>query len=121
MMDRSVAKNKALMRKIVDMFATGDLSQVSTVIATEYIDHQGLQGVVITGADGFSRVVAAARTGCSDLRISIEDLMAEGDRVAARLRWVCLRPTGEKIARETIDILRFANGQAVEHWGTRFF
>jgi predicted ester cyclase len=109
--------NKALMRKMVRMFETGDLSSVAAVVGAEYVDHQGLGGMALKSADGFSRVVAAARTALPDLHVSIEDLIAEDDRVVARLRWHGTRPTGEHVDRETIDIVRFAGGRAVEHWG----
>lgn len=110
-------KNKALMRKIVKMFETGDLSNVAAVIAGEYVDHQGVDGTPITGRDGFGRVVQAARAGFSELDVGVEDLIAEDDRVVARLRWRGTRPTGEWSSRETIEIIRFAAGRAAEHWG----
>lgn len=112
-------KNKTLMRKIVKMFETGDLSNVAAVIAGEYVDHQGVAGTPITGRDGFGRVVQAARAGFSELDVSVKDLIAEDDRVVARLWWRGTRPTGEWSSRETIDIIRFAGGRAAEHWGAR--
>ena len=110
--------NKALMRMVVEIFETGNLSNVAAVIDAQYVGHQGLNGNALKGADSFSQVVATARTAFPDLRVSIEDLIAEDDRVVARLRWRGTRPTGAQIDRETIDIVRFAGGQAVEHWGT---
>lgn len=114
-------QNKAVMRKIIEMFATGDLSEVNSVFAEGYVDHQGLGEIEIRGPQGFSRVVTAARRACPDLQVDIEDLIAEGDRVVVRLHWHGARPEwGQRSARsdrETIDIVRFANGQAVEHWG----
>ena len=110
-------EHKAIMRKIGDIFVTGDLAQVHALIAPDYLDHQGLDGVVITGRQGFHRVVTAARTGLPQLRIVIHDLIAEDDKVVARLRWQSIDQAGNRIDRETIDILRLVNGQAVEHWG----
>ncbi len=105
------------MKKIVDIFTTGDLSEVNLVISSDYIDHQGLSGIDISGQQGFSQVVKAARKGLPNLHVIIQDLIAEDDKVVARLQWHSTDPTGKKIDRETIDILRFVNGQAVEHWG----
>jgi predicted SnoaL-like aldol condensation-catalyzing enzyme len=115
--ERIKGQNKALMRKIIEMFATGDLSNVSSVFAEDYIDHQGLGETEIRGPHGFSRVVMAARRACPHLQVGIEDLIAEGDRAVVRLHWRSAQPDGEESDRETIDIVRFANGQAVEHWG----
>jgi predicted SnoaL-like aldol condensation-catalyzing enzyme len=44
-------------------------------------------------------------------------LIAEGDKVVVRLRWHSTDLTGKTLDRETIDIIRLANGQMVEHWG----
>lgn len=112
-------ENKALMREMVRIFETGDLSRVASVIDAGYIDHQGFGGIALEGTAGFSFVVTAARTAVADLRVSIEDLIAEDDRVAARLRWHGTGSAGNQVERETIEIVRFAGGRAVEHWGTR--
>ena len=105
------------MRKMVEMFATGDISELGAVVSDDYHDHQGLRGVAVTGADGFRRVVEAARAATGGLSVSVADLIADGDGAAARLRWRGVSPTGEPVDRETIDIVRTRNGRAVEHWG----
>jgi predicted SnoaL-like aldol condensation-catalyzing enzyme len=112
-----VAANTSLLRALVRVFETGNLADVDTLIAPDYIDHQGLDGTVLRGADGFRRVVTAARSASSNLHIRIEKLIADGDHVVARLRWHGSNPGGERLERETIDIIRVAGGRAVEHWG----
>ncbi len=109
----------AVMRKMVEMFTTGDTSAVGEVVADEYQDHQSLRGIDITGPSGFARVVEVARTGTTGLTVTVEDLIADGDRCAARLRWVGVSSTGGSVDRATIDIIRAGDGKAVEHWGAR--
>ncbi len=104
----------AVLRSMVRMFATGDLDEVGSVVSPDYLDHQGLDGSSLRGPEGFRRVVAAARRGSGELTVEIQDLIVEGDRAAARIRW---RDSASD--RETIDILRTAEGRAIEHWGTR--
>jgi predicted SnoaL-like aldol condensation-catalyzing enzyme len=41
------------------------------------------------------------------------------DRAVARIHWRGRRRSGEKVDRETIDIVRVVDGRAVEHWGAR--
>jgi len=108
---------EVVMRKMVEMFATGDISELGAVVSDEYHDHQGLHGVAVRGTEGFRQVVAAARAGATGLSVTVADLIADGDRAAARLRWRGVSPTGEPVDRETIDIIRTRNGRAVEHWG----
>jgi predicted SnoaL-like aldol condensation-catalyzing enzyme len=105
--------SERVMRKIVEIFKAGNLDSVPSVIAAEYVDHQGLGDVEIRGPGGFGQLVMAVRS--SGERVAIEDLIAEGDRVAARLSW---HREQRGTSRETIDFLRIADGRAVEHWGT---
>jgi predicted SnoaL-like aldol condensation-catalyzing enzyme len=106
------------MRKLVAIFATGDLEAVESVVSPDYLDHQRFEDTEIRGPDGFRRLVTAVRRPAdTSVRVGIEDLIGEGERAAARLRWVHKSADGTEVERETIDILRCVGGQAVEHWG----
>src|SRR5690349_17195708 len=107
------------MLRMIAIFETGDLRGIEQVIDRSYVDHQGLAGLDMRGPEEFSRVVVTARTSLRDLQIVVEDLISEDDKVVARLRWRGATPNGEKVERETIDIVRFANGRAHEHWGAQ--
>ena len=52
----------------------------------------------------------------SDVRITIEDLVAAENRAALRPRWHGINHAGQMITRETLELLRFANGRLIEHW-----
>ena len=106
-----------VMRRMIEMFATGDVSALAAVVSDEYHDHQGLDGVAVRGTEGFRTVVEAARAGTLGLNVTIADLIADADRAVARLQWRGVSPTGETVDRETIDIVRTRDGKAVEHWG----
>ena len=90
------------------------------MLSTTYLDHQGLGQGDLSGLDEFRRVVAVARSAYEKLDVHIEDLLIDGDKVAARLRWSGAR-SGRRVQRETIDILRIKDGKAVEHWGARLW
>lgn len=103
----------AVLRAMLDAFATGDLDRVAAVVHPDYLDHQGLDGErPIHGVDGFARVVRVARAAMPDLTVEVLDLIEAPDRACARVRW-----TTPAATRETIDIVRIADGRAVEHWG----
>ena len=110
-------KNKTTMKKIVDIFNTGDLSGIDSLFSSGYIDHQRPPGLDLDGPEEFKQIVMGARTSLRHLYVTLEDVIAEGDTVAARLQWHGTLPLGKRIDRETIDILRFIAGQVVEHWG----
>jgi hypothetical protein len=101
---------------IVEVFATGNASRVAEVVASDYLDHQGLDGHEIHGPEGFRKVVAAVHS-LQDVHVSIEDIVAARDRAAVRLRWRGADGAGREVIRETLDLLRFEEGLLVEHWG----
>jgi len=118
--------NRKLLDAIVQMFATGDLSEARAVFAPDYIDHQGLGETQIRGAEGFRRVVTAARAAFVTLDVRVEDVISEGDKLAARIHWRGTRrePSAGMLGavdRETIELLRFRDAQVVEHWGARLW
>jgi len=117
MMPDSVSEHKAVTQKIVAIFNTGDLAEVDTLFSVEYVDHQRPAWLDETGPEEFRQIVLSARTSLPNLQVTIEALVAEGNSVAARLHWHSVHPAGTIIDRETIDMLRFVNGKAVEHWG----
>jgi predicted ester cyclase len=60
-----------------------------------------------------------------DFKVTIDDLIAEGDKVVIRATWngtqkgefMGIPPTGKRVSFGVIDIIRMAGGKAVEHWG----
>jgi predicted ester cyclase len=115
-----VTDAEAATRAIVDIFAKGDLDGVSSGVADDYVDHQGLGDIEVRGPDGFRQVVEAVHT-YSDVRVTIEDIVAAQDKAAVRLRWHGIDPSGRTVTRETLDLLRFVESRLVEHWGAQLF
>ncbi len=108
----------ALTKAIVEIFATGSLDRIEDLLVDDYLDHQGLRGRQIHGRDGFRAVVAAARS-LRELEVTIEDIVADDDTAAVRLRWRGVDAAGEPSERRTLDFLRFRDGRLAEHWGAR--
>jgi predicted ester cyclase len=116
----SVTDAEAATRTIVDNFARGDLDAISSAVAEEYVDHQGLGDIETRGPSGFRQVVEAVRRD-ADVRVTIQDIVAAKDKAAVRLRWRGVNPSGRTVTRETLDLLRFVEGRLVEHWGAQLF
>jgi predicted ester cyclase len=115
-----VTEAEALTRQIVEIFDIGAFDLIPSVIAPEYVDHQGLGEQEIRGPDGFREVVEAARRD-EGVHVTIEDLVADEEQAAVRLRWYGVDQAGVVVMRETLDMLRFANGRLIEHWGSLLF
>jgi steroid delta-isomerase-like uncharacterized protein len=70
-------------------------------------------------------VFARLRAAFPDLRVEINDLIAEGDKVVARNtvtgthrgEFMGIPPTGRRVAYDEIFVVRFADGRIAETWG----
>ncbi len=121
-------ENKAIVRKIYEVIATGDFDRAEEIVDPEAADnerpsHLGLPHPKLL--DTFKRFAAEVRTAFTDVHTTVEDMIAEGDKVAARVtmrgthqgEFEGIAPTGKRVKVSTIDIFRFADGKIVEHWG----
>ena len=70
------------------------------------------------------QIFAALRAGIPDFQTTIEDLIAEGDKVAVRISWqgthkgelMGIPPTGKYVKVTEMQIYRMANGKIIERW-----
>ena len=120
----STEENKAIMRRIFELFNTGNLALAEEVLAADVVDHQAPPGIE-PGLAGFKQLVTMFRSAFPDIQMTIEDIIAEGDKVVARStmrgthqgEFMGIPPTGKQFSATSIDIVRFAGGKGVEHWG----
>jgi predicted ester cyclase len=122
----SVEDNKAIARRIFEVFNTGNMALADAVIAADVVDHQPPPGIE-QGLAGFKQLIGMLRAGFPDLQVTIEDVIAEGDKVTVRSiihgthqgDFMGIAPTGKPVKFQAIDVLRLAGGKAVEHWGNQ--
>jgi steroid delta-isomerase-like uncharacterized protein len=116
-------QHKALVRRFIDsVWNQGDLTLIDDLIVPDYIQHAA---GVPPGREGVKQFFALLRAAFPDIRNTIEDMIAEGDKVAWRSTirgthtgtFRGIPPTGKLITITAINILRLANGQFVENWG----
>ena len=110
-----------VIRGIYEAINTGNLALLDKFVAPGYVEHsEGFQGV-----EPFKQQVAAFRAAFPDLRVTIDDLLIDGDRFASRTTvtgthtgdLMGMPPTGKQISVEAVDIGRVEGGQAQERWG----
>ncbi len=88
------------------------------------IEHERFPGLE-SGREGFKTFVTTFREAFPDLQVTVEDMIAEGDKVAARAtmrgthqgEFLGIPPSGNSIEVPVVDIVRFSDGMGVEHWG----
>jgi len=119
----STEENKAVLRRNEEVFNKGNLAVADETIATNYILH-GPGGQEFKGPEGFKQLVTMFRTAFPDLHATVEDMVAEGDKVAHRLilrgthkgDLMGIAPTGKQVTLSAITISRFVGGKEVEGW-----
>jgi steroid delta-isomerase-like uncharacterized protein len=120
----STEENKNLVRRYQEAYNTGKLDELDGILAPNLISHNHLPGVP-TGLAGAKMVHQGLLTSFPDSKTTIEDLVAEGDRVVMRGTatgthkgpFAGAPPTGKSFRVTTMSVFRIANGKIVEHWG----
>jgi steroid delta-isomerase-like uncharacterized protein len=119
-------QNKTLVRQFIEEFLNqGNVDLVKEIIASEYVEHEQLPPGVPQGREGVEMITTMLHTGFPDFRATIEDIIAEDDRVMVRMTWsgtqtgefMGMPPSGKAMSIAIVDIFRLAEGKIVEHWG----
>lgn len=122
-----LAENKRIaQRYLEDVFNRGNLAAVDEIAAINFVSHDPAAGGEVTGIEGFKQWILAAHAILPDLKFTIEDSVAEGDRVA--VRWTLtsayegealgLPAKDRPITVSGVDIFRIVDGKIEEVWVT---
>lgn len=111
--------NKAIVRALYEHISSGDLDRVAAIVDRGFVNNEGAAGPA-----GLTRVVGALRQAFPDIRYTVEDLVAEGDRVVARTSWRGTHrgpfngfpATGRAVANEGIFVFEVRDGKIVRQW-----
>lgn len=91
---------------------------IRTKMTADFVDHDG-PGRRPTGVDGDERMMRAMYTAMPDLRVAIEDMIAESDRVVCRNTWRWTDPgTGKRMEFHGFVMWRFEGEKIAERWAT---
>jgi steroid delta-isomerase-like uncharacterized protein len=114
--------NKALIRRFYEeVFNKRNMAAINDFYAPDHTLPPGLP----VGPEGTKQAIAMTLAGFPDLHITIEDMIADQDKVVTRFtthgthQGVLgnIPPTGKQVAVSTIEITRIAGGKIVEDWG----
>jgi steroid delta-isomerase-like uncharacterized protein len=115
----------ATARRLYDLINVGDIEGFGTNLADDFVEHEETPGLAPT-KDGVLAFFRMQLAGFPDLRMDVEDVVANGDKVVARVRFIAsnrgefmgMPATGKSVDVQLIDIFRFgADGLVHEHWG----
>lgn len=122
----SAEQNKAIIRRYFEeVWDKGNLAAEEEFVAPDVVVHAPPLPGAAPGVEGAKQVVTMFRTAFPDLKVVIEDLIADSDKVVQR--WTAhvthqgqllgIPPTGRQVTLTGINIFRFAGGKIVERWG----
>jgi ketosteroid isomerase-like protein len=111
--------NVELFRRVIDRgFNQGDLSVADEICAEGFSEHQYLAPTGLPGPEILKATIQSARSQVHGLTLTIEDIVADGDKVWARMVARGSDPrSGKPIEISVMDVCRFEDGVMVEHWG----
>lgn len=109
----SLEENKAMIRKANEAVNKKDLTAIDELMAPDYVDHTNQ----IRGRENVKKFYTMAFKDFPDFHKTIEDIIAEEDKVWVRYKTTGTASSGKKIELTSINIHRIVNGKAVEGWG----
>jgi len=121
----SAEENKSLVRRYVEeILNRGNMAVADELIAPDYRRYISPTAAPLT-VDVQKQRLAGIRAAFPDWHLAVEDMIAEGDRVAFRATirgthngaFQNIAPTGKQVTVSALDIVRIENGKFVEHWG----
>ncbi len=115
----SLEENKAIIRRFIESYNNRKMDLLDDFLAPDYFDHTNQ-----VGPEGVKQLFNMGYKGFPDWHETIEDIIAEGDKVWIRLTYtgthtgefLGLAPTGKKITSMAVAIYRIVNCKLVEGW-----
>jgi steroid delta-isomerase-like uncharacterized protein len=120
----SLEENKALLRRIPEeIWSKGDMAAADAVLSSDFVNHNPAFGHPPT-RDGYKQTVAAFRQAFPDLAMTVEDILAEDDKVTVRFRVIgtqhgtfgAFSASGRPVDFTGTGTARVQDGQIVELW-----
>lgn len=116
-------QNKKIARQVFEEIQSqGKTDLVDQIVANDYLGHTPSRD--FHGPEGVKQLEAMVRSAFPDLRVTVEEQVAEGDKVATR--WTFrgtqqgefqgIPPTHKQVTMKGITIFRIANGKLIEGW-----
>lgn len=124
-MDQTPEANKAMIRRFVeDVKNQRHLEQIGDIFRTDYHEHNGTVASFGPGTVGYANFLGHLFKAFPDDKVSIEEIVAEGDRVAYRgtesgthqAEFLGIPATGKSATWTEIQFFRIQDGKVVEHW-----
>ena len=117
-------QNKEIAHRFIEeVWNQGKLDALDDIVSNDIVIH--VAGRDIKGIENFKKFILGYRNAFPDIKFTIEEQIAQGDKVAERYtirsthqgELQGIPPTGKQVKIASIDITRFLDGKIVERWG----
>jgi predicted ester cyclase len=117
------SQNQALLRRLlVEGMSRSNASVIDDLVAANYVNHDA--PLPVRGPEGFKQLAGMFGAAFPDVRISIEDVFSDGDRVGSRGEitgthrgeFMGIPPTGKPVTVKYLDLWKVEGGKFVENW-----
>jgi steroid delta-isomerase-like uncharacterized protein len=120
---RDSETRKGEIRNLYHTFTTGDVEDLEEIIGPGFVDRTPSPGQA-PGVDGLRQNIAAFRAAFPDGQIIVRELLADHDKVVARVTlsgthtadYFGVPASGKQVVADGIETFRFAQGMVVESW-----
>jgi predicted ester cyclase len=110
--------NKAFIINHFEEFVNKKNSAIAYVnLAEDFLDHDEANGPAI-GPEPAKKMMEKMYTFFNDLHVSVEDIIAEGDKVMVRNIWSATTSDGKNIQFKGFVLWRLKDKKIVERWAT---
>ena len=124
----SVEANKAIVRRLFEEVVNKrNLAVADELLTSESLNHDDPHGVGRVGPEALKGPVQMLTAAFPDFHMTIEDLVAEGDKVVVRITasgthqgaFMGIAPTGKRFTQQQMHLVRVVEGKVTEHWDVR--
>jgi steroid delta-isomerase-like uncharacterized protein len=124
----SAEVNKALVRRLYEeVFNKRNLAVADELLSSESINHDDPHAVGRVGSGALKGAVQMLTAAFPDFHMTIEDMVAEGDKVVVRVTasgthqgaFMGIAPTGKRFTQQQMHLIRVVDGKVTEHWDVR--
>ncbi len=129
----STEENKDIARRAIEeLWNKGNMAVADELLAANFVNHDpvgGPEGPETSNLEAYKQGIIDFRTDFPDFHVTIEEMIAEGDKVVTR--WTCtgthkgksgvfdIAPTGKSVTIEGATIDHIAGGKILEEWWFR--
>lgn len=121
----STETNKVVMHRFVEFINTANEKLAEELISIDAIFHVPGQPGPMRGPAGYLTIIGMMRAGFPDIQWTLEEMVVEGDKVAARFTmrgmhqgiFFGIPPSGKKIVVQAMNIYHLSNGKFIEEYG----